>query len=152
MTDQADELDAAVTRLFQSADPVPQHLVRAASASLSWRDPDAALAELVLDSALAGEPAGVRAATTDTPRMLSFAVGDIMIDVELAVRDRWVALVGQVSRPGPATIEVRHTAGTWSGSTDGLGRFVVADLPAGPLRISWTPPGAQAVRTPMFLP
>lgn len=149
-----DELGEAVTRMFVAADPVPAALLEAASAGLAWRDPDAALAALLLDSAVAGAPAGVRAGEDDeAPRLLSFAVGDTVIDVEVIADGGRVTLVGQVSRPVVAPIQVRHAGGDWTGDTDHLGRFSVPDLPAGPLRIRWGPaaPDTATVSTATFL-
>ncbi|MGI5240989.1 hypothetical protein [Dactylosporangium sp. CA-139066] len=138
--DRHDELGSAVSRMYATADPPPAHLLAAASALLSWRDPDLELAALLVDSAVAGEAAGIRSAS-DSPRMLSFAVGDVQLDVELVVDDGTVRLVGQVSSPEVAPIAVRHRDGTWTGTTDELGRFAVSGLPAAPLRITWgTPP------------
>jgi hypothetical protein len=134
--DRHDELGSAVSRMYATADPPPAHLLAAASALLSWRDPDAALAALVVDSAVAGEAAGIRSAS-DSPRMLSFALGEVQLDVELVVDDGSVRLVGQVSSPEVAPIAVRHREGTWTGATDELGRFAVSGVPAGPLRITW---------------
>ncbi|WP_327004722.1 hypothetical protein OHA72_58485 [Dactylosporangium sp. NBC_01737] len=149
-----EELGEAVTRMFVAADPVPARLLQAASSGLAWRDPDAALAALLLDSAVAGAPAGVRADPDDgQPRVLSFDSGDTVIDVEVIVDGALVRLVGQVSRPVVAPLQVRHTGGEWSGATDHLGRFSVPDLPVGPLRIRWGPatPDTAAVTTATFL-
>jgi hypothetical protein len=154
VSEPIDQLAAAVTRLFLSADPVPAQLLAAASASLSWREADAALAELVLDSAVAGAASGVRSSVDDPagePRLLSFALADLVIDVELTADGQRVELIGQVSRPESAMIEVRYPGGTRSDRTDLLGRFRVPDLPPGPLRVTWTPAAGSPVATPSFL-
>lgn len=151
--EQHDELGDAVARVYVAADPPPAHLLAAASAVLAWRRPDAALAALLVDSAVAGEAAGIRAGS-GSPRMLSFAVGDTVIDVELAADDGGeLRLVGQVSRPVEAPLEIRHRDGTWTGRTDALGRFAVEGLPDGPLRITWGPavPGGETLTTPTIL-
>ena len=150
----AEDLGEAVTRMFVAADPVPARLLQAAAAGLAWRDPDAALAALLLDSAVAGAAAGVRADPDDgQPRLLSFDSGDTVIDVEVIVDGTRVRLVGQVSRPVVAPVRVRHTGGEWSGTTDHLGRFSVPDLPVGPMRVRWGPagPATAAVSTATFL-
>jgi hypothetical protein len=143
-----DELGAAVARMYTAADPPPPHLLAMASALLSWRDPDAELAALVVDSAVAGEAAGIRSGS-ESPRMLSFALGDVVLDVELVVDDGTVRLVGQVSAPEVAPIQVRHREGTWTGATDELGRFAVSGVPDGPLRITW---GDPPVSSPTIMP
>jgi hypothetical protein len=143
-----DVLGAAVSRLYTTIDPPPPQLVLSACAALSWRNPDAALAALLVDSAVEGEAAGIRG--TSTPRMLSFGSGDTVVDVEVVVADGEVRLVGQVSRAVAAPLSIRHRGGTWSGSTDAVGRFAVADLPRGPLRVCWgpDPAGTAAICTP----
>ena len=135
-------LGEAVARLYTVTDPPPPALLSAASSILAWRSPDAALATLLLDSATAGEAAGIRGG--EPPRMLSFALDDdTVLDVELTFTEAGaVDVVGQVSRPEAAPLTIRHRDGTWSGSTDTLGRFAAEGLPPGPLRISWGPEGS----------
>jgi hypothetical protein len=145
-----EELAEAVARLYADVDPVPEHLLRLASGTLAWRDPDAALAALVLDSATTGAAAGIRAAPDDGVRMLSFESGADAVDVELAVEDGRVHLVGQLGTPAVTPVRIRHTGGVWTGTTDALGRFAVPSLPTGPLRIAWGQDGAE-VSTPTFL-
>ncbi|MEV4139515.1 hypothetical protein AB0J72_46050 [Dactylosporangium sp. NPDC049742] len=146
-----EDLGEAVARLYVDTDPVPARLLQAASAGLAWRDPDAALAALLLDSAVAGAPAGVRAGPgpdgdADDPRLLSFDSGGTVIDVEIVVDGGRVRLVGQVSHPVEAPVRVRHAGGEWTGTTDRLGRFSVPDLPVGPLRIWWGPAGPETTQ------
>lgn len=152
MSDPGDDLGSAVERLFRRVDPVPDHLVQAASASVRWLDADAELAALVLDSGVAGAPPGMRSAADEpAARQLSFAAGDLVVDIEVTRRDRRVDVVGQISRPVVAAVEVGSPAGSWTGATDALGRFRATDLPSGPMWIVWTPPQARAVRTVSFL-
>ncbi|GAA2393705.1 hypothetical protein [Dactylosporangium salmoneum] len=149
----ADRLGAAVARVYVTVDPPPPHLLVAASAALAWRDPDAALATLLMDSAVAGEAAGIRSGSAP-PRLVSFAAGDLVVDVELTEVDGVVHLVGQVSRPVAAPVAIRHSDGTWTGTTDALGRFAAESLPLGPLRVTWGPaePGGDTVIGPTILP
>jgi len=154
MTAPDDEaLGTAVARMYAAADPPPAGLLRAASALLPWRNPDAALASLLLDSAVAGAAAGVRGAP-GTIRTLSYTCDDVVIDVELTVTDDEVRLVGQVSLPAAAPLEIRHRDGVWTGVTDTVGRFSTGALPLGPLRVSWGPhrQGARPISTPTILP
>jgi hypothetical protein len=111
-----------------------------------------------VDSAVEGEAAGIRSGPAgpggpDTPRMLSFGSGDTVLDIEVAVADGEVHLIGQVSRAVAAPLSVRHRDGTWTGSTDAVGRFAVAGLPSGPLRVCWgpDPAGGATVCTPTIL-
>src|SRR3954452_12156683 len=86
-------------------DPVPERVVFAAKASLSWRTIDAELAELTYDSALDVDRLTlVRGATA--ARMLTFSAGDLTVDVEVEGTDRERRLVGAMT-PGAARGVVR---------------------------------------------
>ncbi|MFI5915155.1 hypothetical protein [Dactylosporangium sp. NPDC051541] len=148
-----DALGTAVARVYTAVDPPPVPLLQAASELLAWRSPDAALAALLLDSAVSGEAAGVRAGPGGGSRMLSYGAGDTVLDLELTAEDGVLHVTGQVSRPVAAPLRIRHRDGTWSGTTDAVGRFTVADLPAGPLRVTWGPgPDGATITTPAILP
>lgn len=138
----AAELAGVLTRM----DRVPAMLVEAARAALRWRDPDAALAALVAEEFTA--PA-VRGAP---PRLLSFTVDAVTIEVEVSIgQEGRVRLLGQIGPVAAMPVEVRHTDGAWTGQTDPLGRFAADDLPAGPLRVFCTPPGTSgSVGTEVF--
>jgi hypothetical protein len=138
----ADELSSVLAHF----DRVPAVLLDAAAGALRWRDPDALLAALVDD--VPAELATVRG----TPaRMLSFQLGDVTIDLTVSVDEGRVAVIGQVAPVGVMDVEVRHPAGVWTGRTDALGRFAVANLPAGPMRVLARPEGGSAsVGTPIF--
>lgn len=139
-----DQLLAQLRDLGGRVDPVPAHVLDAARGSLSWRDTDAALAALVTDSATAGPAAlaGVRGG--DQPRLLTFTAGDLTIEVEAAAEDAaTVRLVGQLVPPQRAQLRVEHAGGgpARPASADELGRFAVAGVPAGPVRLRCEPAG-----------
>jgi hypothetical protein len=147
-----DALGDAVGRVYTAVDPPPVLLLRAASGILAWRRPDAALATLLLDSAVAGAAPGVRAGGSGAPRLLSYGSGDTVLDLEVSEDEGTLHLIGQVSRPVAAPLEIRHRDGTWSGTTDALGRFTAAGLPAGPLRVTWGPaPDGTTLSTPAIM-
>jgi hypothetical protein len=129
---------AALQDVVARADPVPAHVVAAARDSLAWRDPDAALAALVADSASA-VPA-VRGNTP--PRLLTFAVGDVILELEADYTASGIHLVGQLLPPQPARLRVDQPGGRSAIDADELGRFVV-DIPAGPTRLHCTPLAAE---------
>lgn len=116
-------------------DPVPERVMFAAKASLSWRTIDAELAELTYDSALDDERLSlVRGAAT--ARMLTFSAGDLTVDVEVEGTDRERRLVGELAPAQRATIVVRHAQGTTEVETDEDGRFRTGVVPAGPISLS----------------
>ena len=110
---------ARLAAALGAGDPVPNALLAAARASLSWRTVDDELADLVFDSQVDGL-VGVRsAAVATTPRQLSFEAGAAGVEVELADG----RLVGQLVPPGPARVELHHAAGSLTTRADDLGRF-----------------------------
>lgn len=121
------------------ADRPPRHLVDAARGSLDWLDPDAAVAELVSDSAQAGAPA-LRAA--ERPRVLTFDADGSTLVVEIRPGTRFREpgharqVIGQLLPPGPADIQVRSAGGgTVDVRADEHGRFRTGGLPDGPFAI-----------------
>ena len=132
-----DEVSQALGRLLRSVDPVPTAVREAATASLAWRQPDVALATLVRDSddrttrpAIRGEP----------PRLLTFQVGELAVDVEITPVVDAVRLIGQIAPIRPAIVTVcyanreRHEL-----TADALGRFTHAGLPRGVARLHMVP-------------
>jgi hypothetical protein len=129
-------------------DPVPASVRRAARASLAWRDIDSRLAELVADSAAEAVPAHVRSLVQ--PRLLTFATGAVTVEVEVVDVFGSVTLVGQLIPTGRASIAAEHGGGVSRAAADAWGRFHLAGLAAGPIRVRGTVAG-QPVRTEWFL-
>src|SRR5262245_17650344 len=150
-----EELWLALRELMSRADPLPAAVRDAARASLSWRDPDAALARLVADSAAALAPVAVRGG--GEPRLLTFEtdaslVGPLTIEVEASRADRLVRLVGQLVPPMPAQIRIDHRDGHMDVNADQLGRFAADGIAPGPVRLECTPStGSPPVRTAWVL-
>ena len=147
-----DELAAALSALLARTDQVPPEVVAAASQSLGWRDPDAALAVLVAEStgALAGSALATVRGTP--PRLLTFEVDGVTIDLEITVAGPRIRIVGQMAPMRPGTVSIAHANGTSATTADALGRFTAEDLPAGRLRVCVTPDeeGARTVCTEWF--
>jgi hypothetical protein len=138
--DEERELLAEVARAAELADPVPSEVLEAARASLTWLRVDAELAELLADSASASR--AVR--SEEGSRLVSFAAGDVAIDLEVIAAGDTRRLVGQMSPAGAVDIEIRHAV---SGSAtqipiDDLGRFTAERVPPGLISLVSTPPGA----------
>ena len=116
---------------FADVDPVPPLVIEAAKAALGWRSLDADLAELLRDSALDEESLALARSAAAATRSLTFSASGLTIDVEIHADDATRTLLGQLSPPRVATIEIQTVAEPLvSVATDHLGRFR-ASLPAG---------------------
>lgn len=129
LDDQDVQLLALVHRALEEHDPVPQDVLEAAKASLTWHSIDAELAALSEDSALT--PTGVR--TETAARVLTFecSTGVVVLEVTSSGDDR--RLVGQADRA--ARLQVRHRGGTVDAETDEHGRFRVEGVRSGPISV-----------------
>ena len=137
-----DVLWEALQGLTSRQDQVPADVLVAAKETLSWRDSDAALAELVDQSAAL---AGVRG--EQHPELLTFTAGSLTIEVELTTSGQQISLLGQLVPPQSARIKIDHPAGpTWL-EADPLGRFAAPGLARGHLRITCHPGEATPVCT-----
>jgi hypothetical protein len=147
MTDtQDDELMARLRGLADQADPPPELVLEAARAAFLMRRIDAELAELVLDSAVDAGPVLVRSTEEDTVRMLSFETDTVSIEVQVTEVDGSRSLLGLVSgASGPVEVETAHGRSTVS--LDALGRFSVADVPPGTVRLHLTAENGTPVTT-----
>lgn len=120
--------------LVDEDDPVPPEVVAAARAAGAWRRMDEALARLTDDSV--NLSAGVRGGAT---RLLTFEAGELTIEIEVSEADGRNRVLGQVVPVRRALVRVEQPAHTEETTTDALGRFRIADLPAGPTRLHCTP-------------
>ena len=128
-----DELLMAELRgFFADVDPVPPLVSEITKASLGWRRLDAELAELLSDSALEEQAFALTRGGTEAPaRAVTFSSGGLTIDIEVHADDEDRMLLGQLSPPAPATIEIQRMAeAPLSTEADRLGRFRVR-LPSG---------------------
>jgi hypothetical protein len=122
-----DELLAELGGVLAKVAGPPPELVQAAKELFTWRTIDAELAELAHDSLVDAAAAGVRA--TGQPRILTFETAELTVEVEVDETPGARRLIGQLTPPGPARLELRSPAGPVLGEADALGRFVLA-LPA----------------------
>ena len=137
-----DELEEELRRLAAEHEPVPAGLLRAAVDAFGWRHIDAELAELVYDSLLDTDEASLVRGPAGQ-RLVSFAVGGITIDVEVTTAGPGRTVMGQIAPARPATVEIRHPAGTVTAAADELGRFRSGPLPPGPASLRLRPaPGS----------
>jgi hypothetical protein len=144
MTDH-DTLLARLGQIADQLDPVPELTYRLAYASFQLRSLDSEIAELVEDSALRTDQlAGVRG---DDARLLYYQASELGIELEVTSHGGRHAVLGQVV--GGADWEVRAETAAWTRpvAVDELGRFRLADLPAGPFRVRVQSPHRPTVTT-----
>jgi hypothetical protein len=136
-----DDLWAQMQGLTTRMDPVPANVLRMAKESLAWRDTDAALAALLAEDQFAGVRAGER------PELLTFAAGELTIEVELTMGGATVSLIGQLVPPQAARIKVDHADGPGWAQSDELGRFALSGVARGHLRLTCYPATGGPVQT-----
>lgn len=135
-TDPGELLMAELRGFFADVDPVPPLVIETAKASLGWRRLDADLAELLSDSALEEEPLALARGGDAPARAVTFSSTGLTIDIEVHVDDPERTLLGQLSPPSPATIEIQTMGGEpLSAEADRLGRFRVRLPAGGPIRL-----------------
>jgi len=130
------ELLARLRSVAQRVEPVPAEVSTVARSLLSWRDPDALLAELVADTReLAGVVRG------DTAVVLRFQAGGTEIVVQLSPSGEGYRVVGQIQPAAAGTVWIRRMGEQAEVPVDELGRFVAERLTAGPVSLRWRPAG-----------
>jgi hypothetical protein len=142
------DLKALGARLDQEDDAGEQlaRIEAVAQRVLDARDPDAAVALLDYDSVLDDDWRS-RLRSGRTQRVLAFATPTFAVDVEVEVVVERRALTGQIAPPAEAAIVAIHREGRTSFASDDQGRFLVDDLPAGPVRLSIRRAGERPVET-----
>jgi hypothetical protein len=139
---------AELRGLLARVDPVPEHVDEGARVAFTWRTVDAELAELMRDSAEAGELA-LRGPATG-PRLLSFESPRVAIEAEVAViGPRARSVTGQIVPPLAATVTLEQGGARLTAQADELGRFAFARVGAGPARLrAALPDGGMEIATP----
>lgn len=128
-------------------DPPPALLVDFARASLAWRTVDADLAELSYDSAVDATLVDAVRGTVRAPRLLTFDLGETVIEFEVSGEGDRRRLVGQVVPMQPARIEVRHSSGAIAVEADDHGRFAAEGVPPGPVSLRCVLAGGTVLHT-----
>ncbi|MEV8514816.1 hypothetical protein [Dactylosporangium sp. NPDC051484] len=129
-----EEVLSSLREIAGRHDPVPPAVLAAARASLAWRDPDAALAELVRDSL--NRLIAVRGGT---PRVLTFLGGALTIDVQVTSRAGAVDVVGELAPVVAARVVVESPGGSHETAADAEGRFRFEGVAPGPVRLRCEP-------------
>jgi len=135
---------AALNEMYDHDDPVPAGVLDAARGAFLWRDIDAELARLLEDSPLVGQ--STRAAGDQ--RLLTFEAEHLTFVVEATELAHGRKLVGQVVPAGPRELWLESAGGERAAAeVDELGRFSLAQLPAGPARLRCELPDGTCVVT-----
>jgi hypothetical protein len=132
-----DVLMAELSAAAAVHDPVPDLVLAAARASLTWRTVDDELADLAFDSSVDESPVLVRGpGPVSDEQLLTFETERVSVDLQVTVRGEGRRLVGQLAPAGVAEIEVRSAnGGVVTTRSDELGRVPALDVPAGPLSL-----------------
>jgi hypothetical protein len=140
MSDESedDELEYELRQAAARLDPVPPELVQAAAEAFSWRNIDAELAELVFDSLLNTDQAAL-VRSSPGRRLVSFQTPELTIDVEVTTTAAGRDVMGQITPPQRAAVEIRHRAGVVSTDADERGSFRSAALQTGPMSLRLRP-------------
>jgi hypothetical protein len=141
-----DQLIADLRQVVGVVDPVPEGVFAAARAAIVTRDLDGELAELVADTGTRVPAGSVRGGTPR--RLLSFACGEVQIDLEVTVgSDRIVGIIGQLSGGTNDDCVLEYPAGRQPVSLDSLGRFAVTGARGGPVRVRCRSAAGERVTT-----
>jgi hypothetical protein len=134
---------ARLARLADEIDPVPTLAYELGRAAYELRHVDAALAELVADSAVDPQPlAGVRGELA--VRLLSFEAAELDVDLQVVADAGRRSLLGQIMGV-VGDVRVETAEGITPAEVDPQGRFQVVDLPAGRMRLQVDCAGATCV-------
>jgi hypothetical protein len=137
--------------LFAHADPVPSDLAERMKFAITVHSLHAEVAEL-MDSALLttrGADAKVEPTPTDSVTFTAASIS-LMVSAGPTDADDRVRVDGWVTTPG-AQIEAVTSEGSATVISDANGRFVLDDLPHGPVHFVVTDPGNDDMR-PVITP
>lgn len=158
--DRDAQLLSELAALFGREEAVPELVTRMAKASFSMRSMDMELALLTWDSSVDRPAVALRSTTEEElrgPRELTFERGDLAVEIEVAAPARGWRMMGQLSPAAPARMEL-HRAPVDAGSepdvteiqVDDIGRFSLADLAPGLVRLVVHRDGERPIATDWF--
>jgi hypothetical protein len=145
-----DQLIGELRRVVRMVDPVPDGVLAAARAAIATRDLDGELAELMADLiADSGTRVAAGLVRSGTPRrLLSFACGQVQIDLEITTgSDRLIGIIGQLTGGSTDDCVLEYPAGRQPVSLDSLGRFAVTGARSGPMRVRCRSAAGERVTT-----
>ena len=130
-------------------DPVPEDVIALGKETFSFRLTDAELMRFVSDeSAVAGVRGGARS------HMFFFELPSLTVDVEVTIRDDFAAVLGVVvgadDETRTSTVTLATPAASFTTTTDAEGRFEVANVPPGLMRLTLERGTVAPAVTPWF--
>ena len=144
---------AELRRVVSDVDGPPSGVLNAARAAIIARDLDGELAVLVADSRATGEPMAYEPVRGDADTaqgrwLLSFEGGGVQVDMEIEDENGRARVVGQFSGTSDDHCLLESGGGDRRRvEVDELGRFMVADVPHGPIRLRCRSSDGTAVTT-----
>ena len=158
--DRDAQLLSELAALFGRQEAVPELVSRMAKASFTMRAMDMELAMLTWDSSVDRPLVALRPTTEDelrSPRELTFERGDLAVEVEVAAPTRGWRMMGQLSPAEPARMELHRAPGDAAVEpevteieVDDIGRFSLADLAPGLVRLVVHRDGERPIATDWF--
>ncbi len=134
-----------VSAMFDHIDPVPHAVTAAARSAFAWHDLDAQLARLIDSEQLVGSSTRAHG----EHRLLTFEAPGVTVAIEATEVDGARKLIGQLVPSGAHHVSLESAAESGQeliAPVDHLGRFTLAAVPAGLIRLRCTlPDGAQVV-------
>jgi len=137
-----DNVEAALRAVLAAVDRIPEAALQAANAAIGWRDLDADLARLTTESGL--ELSHLRGGQ---PRLLAFRNGQTVIELEVFSNEGIAGLLGQLDPPREADVTIESATQSRNTRTNSHGRFGVADLKDGWMRVIVTQANNEGKRT-----
>ena len=122
--DPYETIAAELQTLFEQVDAVPPLISQAANAALTWRRIDAELAELLGDSADQTESLAAARGPDAPIRAVTMSSGELSIDIQILADGPPRTVLGQLSPPASATIEIQTIDGeSATTESDRSGRY-----------------------------
>jgi hypothetical protein len=155
-TDAIDDRDVAnlhaIRDLFDHADPMPADLGERMKFALTVQALHAEVAELMDSALLTTRGSDLQAEPTPVESVTFTAANvSLMVSVGAAENPERARVDGWVTVPG-ATVDAVTAEATTSAISDANGRFVLDDLPHGPVHfVIFTDPGNKEIR-PVITP
>ncbi|GAA4905299.1 hypothetical protein LX16_3538 [Stackebrandtia albiflava] len=148
-----DEVDAAnlaaVRRLQDALDPMPEDLVAGVRFALSLEQLDAEVASLVEQSKVDAR-AGVDTAEQARTIIFESSTVTVMVTVALLDDDR-IRVDGWLSPEGEYRVELRTPSDQFRTESDVMGRFVIESAPRGIFRLVIRPPRGRHGNPPVVI-
>jgi hypothetical protein len=144
---------AELRRVVSDVDGPPSGVLNAARAAIIARDLDGELAVLVADSRATGDPMAYEPVRGDADTaqgrwLLSFEGAGVQVDMEIEDENGRARVVGQFSGTSDDHCLLESGGGDRRRvEVDELGRFMVADVPHGPIRLRCRSSDGTAVTT-----